>query len=205
MPQEVFPVLRQAIQSQYDREVRKNALSSIALISSRESAAGRPVSDAALVKDLVEISTDNDRLIRQTATYTLALVPTPIALDRLSTLLDDLDRNTQANAAVGLARNNDLRGLKVLKQILAQSNSEPPKPITPPLKEHQQSDNFENFVAVKNAITAIQNLAPKLTADQRAEFRDLLLKISEAHREPKIATEAQSAALRMAELNSKQP
>lgn len=186
MPAEVLPVLRQATHREFDREVRKNALGSIALIANRKGPTLRQNENLSkgLVDDLIATSLDEDTLIRQTAAFTLGLVATPAALDRLFAMLSDTDANTQANAAIGLARNRDRRATPALKKLLAQA-------LEPSDKE------FEKFVATKNAIAAVGDLSPVMSDEEKRPFHELLTNIGDRHKEPKIANDARGVNLKL--------
>lgn len=188
LPEIVLPALLKAVQADQDREVRKNALSSIALVAYRQSEAGHPWQDEAGIANLIGVSTDTDPLIRQLTAYTLGLFPTPASLNRLAALLQDQDYNTQANAAIALARNHDLRALPVIQDLLSHALD---------ASETGSPAEYERFVTTKNALTAVGSVAEKLNPVQRAELQSMLEKIAEQHKEPKLAIEARAQALKL--------
>ena len=114
----VIPVLREAMKPSHDREVRKNAVASVALIASRSDEKGSPLENKPLVDDLVDVSADSDPLMRQIAAYTLGLVSSDVGNERLIVMLDDPDENTRLNAAIALARHQSTEGLRVLEAVL---------------------------------------------------------------------------------------
>ena len=188
-PGEVLPVLREAMQPAEDREVRKNAIASVSLISGRMDDRGEPLSDSETVDALVAVSADEDPLLRQMAAYALGLAPSAATTQRLSVLLGDPDANTRVNAAVGLARQDSTRGLPVFESILA-SASQP--------TQHAAADNneaarrgFEQLVALKNSLKAVGDLSGQLSQEDRDRVRALVAPIAENYREAKIRLDAE--------------
>ena len=180
VPEEVLPVLQRAITADHDRDVRKNALAAIANVAYRESEAAKPLQDAELVSNIVEVSADEDPIIRQLAAYDLGLLNGDRAKDRLESMLRDADESTRANAAIALARHYSPAGLPVLKEMV-QSAETPAEPGS--------RDEHEQFVRLKNCIAAIDRLSPEFDAQQRSELVTLLKPVTQ-HRESKIRTEA---------------
>lgn len=142
VPEVVLPVLQQAMGAHANddayTEVRKNAVASIAVIAGRaaerDKAAGDPspgprlrkvLEQPDLVDDVVGASGDRQRLLRQLGAYTLGLLPTPVAQQRLKVLAeDDAHEMTQLNAAIGLARQGSTTGLPVFKKVLKRAADE---------------------------------------------------------------------------------
>lgn len=144
VPATVIPTLETAIASGHDREIRKNALGSIALIAGRaaegQGDAAAALRDPVLTDDLIAVSRESgeeqDRVMRQLAAYTLGLVPTEAARARLDVMLADADRSTRVNAAVGLARQDSTAGLPVFRDVLAHAvTAEAPAAAQPPEKK----------------------------------------------------------------------
>lgn len=177
LPETVLPALQQAIQSDHDREVRKNALGAIAVIAGRGEEQGHPLGAPLATDALLSISADDDPLVRQLAAFTLGLVPAANVRDRLEVMLGDADPLTRVNAAVGLARQHDTHGFGVFKEVLkSASQSADPGSAT----------HFERFLALKNCIAGIERLAPEYSASQREELVGLLEPIAARYAEPKI-------------------
>ncbi|GAG35269.1 unnamed protein product, partial [marine sediment metagenome] len=108
-----LPVLRNAVQPNQDREIRKNAMRSIVEIAGRAHERGQPIEDESLVNDVIEVSRDSEPLFRQLGAYALAFLPSESAKHQLAVLLEDADSNTRLNAAIGMARLGSTRGLAV--------------------------------------------------------------------------------------------
>lgn len=194
LPDAVLPVLRTATQANNDREVRKNALAAIATIGSRLDEKGTAIESPPLIDDLVEASHDQDPLIRQLSSFTLGIFDSPVARDRLAVLLDDSDKDTQINAAIGLARHQDLRCLPTLKRVL---EALPPKQAT-------NDQAYEQFVTLKNVLKAVEQLAPELKPDDRQQFTQLVKAFGASTRDPSLRVSAESA-LRELEPASENP
>jgi HEAT repeat protein len=176
----VLPALARGMQSEQDREVRKNSIASIAVISGRASEAHHPIDDANLVNDLVTASGDPDALIRDASTYALGLIPTEASRDRLKVLISDADRNTRVNAAVGLARQKSTAGFHVFKDVLQSASAAP----------NGSPTQLESLLAAKNSLHAVKILAGDWTAPQRSELVALIDPIAQHHAEPRIRTDA---------------
>jgi HEAT repeat protein len=184
LPDAVLPTLRVALEPEHDREVRKNALGAIAVIAGRQAEAGRPLEQPELVAQLVTVSTESDPLIRQMAAFDLGLFPSEKSKRRLEALLEDGDLSTQANAAVGLARQDSTAGLPVLEKILKSADER---------FEPKSDAEFAHFLALKNSVHALEILAPKLDPAEREAVLPLLSPVAKNHRDPKIRADAEKA------------
>jgi hypothetical protein len=184
LPDDVAPALEQAMQAGNDREVRKNAISSIAVIADRFATRGTSLNVSGLTEELVTASRDADPLIRQLSAFTLGLFPDIGARSRLEVMLEDADSDTRINAAVALARQGDSRGAGVFKDVLAAAA----KPA-----ESGSPFEYEQFLALKNCLAAIERVAPGLDASERSELIALVEPIARDYREPKIRIAAKGA------------
>ncbi|MBI5761856.1 MAG: hypothetical protein HZA46_25375 [Planctomycetales bacterium] len=177
LPEIVTPPLREAIQTGHDRDVRKDSLAAVAVLLGRLSEHGQPVHDDDLFGDLVQISTDDDPLIRQLGAFTLGLADAETARLRLAVMLDDADANTRINAAIGLARQKDLGGYRVLRDIL-KSGSAP---------------HLEQYLATLNGLAAIKRLAGQFSAEQRSELSSLIEPFAASSADPRLRIDAKQA------------
>lgn len=153
VPDVVLPVLQQALEPEQDRQVRKNAIASIAVIAGRaadreeELGSDRTAKLAnapSLVDDLIVASQENDALFRQLSAFTLGLLPTDDSRQRLNVLLADADEKTRVNAAVGLARQGSTAGLPVFQRQLedAAEQVESGNSVSPALAEAEKSSRY---------------------------------------------------------------
>ncbi len=134
VPEVVLPALQKAMQPDGDsaerKEIRKNAIASVAVIAGRKAEQFPPGDDhipsnelkqlaafPALIDDLIIVSLDEDPLIRQLGTYTLGLLPSPPSQQRLEVMLSDADVKTRVNAAIGLARQHSTKGIPVFETV----------------------------------------------------------------------------------------
>jgi len=182
-PETVLPALHLALDPARDREVRKNALLAIAVMTDRLRRAGEPIQAEAAVAEVLPLSQDEDPLLRVTASYTLGLLETPESRSRLTTLLSDSDPGVRLNSAVALVRHNDRSGLSVLLDAVTLGNQ--PAPAA-------SADDLGRFLAVKNALMAIGELTPLLTDQERVELRGVIQPLSDTHAEPAIRVAAQN-------------
>jgi HEAT repeat protein len=191
VPQTVVPVLQQAMQPEHDREVRKNAIASIALIAGRGKERGKPVQVAGADESLVEVSADADPLVRQLSAYALGLFPTQAAEQRLTVLTADADRNTRINAALALARQQSTAGMPVLKAFLAEAARQSPTQAAGEMTAAEaDARDFQEPLIVKNSIKAIDDLVSQFTPAERHELIGLLEPIAANYRNDQIRVEA---------------
>jgi HEAT repeat protein len=177
LPDIVLPALEQAMQSGVDREVRKNAIGSVAVMADRLESAGTPLVEPGLTDELLKISRDEDPLIRQLCAFTLGLFNDAESLSRLEVMLEDSNFDTRINAAIALARRGDIRGARVFTEVLKMALE---------TKEPGSGDEYEQFVALKNCLTAIERVSDRLSADERKELAALIEPVAASFREPGI-------------------
>jgi HEAT repeats len=188
LPEAVLPALSQAMRADYDREIRKNAIGSIAVMTDRMSTNKTGAPFEPFVAELLTVSADDDPLLRQLGAYTLGFFPQPAARERLFVLLEDANPGTRLNAAIALARNGDSGGIAVFSDVLKQAFSSAGG-------DPGSSDEYSQFVSLRNSLGAVERLAGKITAEQRADLIELMLPIAQKYREPKIRIAAQSAVV----------
>lgn len=180
VPDAVLPVLRDAMQENRDREVRKNAVLAVATIAFRATERGTPLTDAGILDQLSVVSRDSDALLRSSAAFALGLFPLDLADQPLTVLLADADANTRANAAVAFTRLKSLKGVPVLWDVLKSAAS---------LKQ-PSPDGDAAPIATATALKAIGELAPQLDESTRSEIAGDVSKISTNYPEPRIRLDA---------------
>jgi HEAT repeat protein len=184
LPDIVVPPLEQAMQPGIDRDVRKYAIWAIAVIADRHAGGAEPLRFPGLIEELTKVSRDEDPLIRQIGAFTLGLFPDDGAKSRLEVMTADPDSGTRINAAIALARHGDVHGAAVFEEVLksaAESNA-------------AGSDReFEQFLALKNCLVAVQRVAGALSADEREKLAALIAPIAADFREPGIRIAAKTA------------
>jgi hypothetical protein len=184
LPDVVVPPLEQAMQPGIDREVRKYAIWAIAVMADRSEKAGQPLHVSGLVDRLTQVSRDEDPLIRQVGAFTLGLFPDDDARSRLEVMVEDSDSGTRINAAIGLARHGDARGAGVFEEVLKSAA----QPIEP-----GSNGEFEQFLALKNCLAAVERVAGSLSAAERQKLAALIEPIAANFREPGIRIAAKTA------------
>ncbi|MDB5342189.1 MAG: hypothetical protein JWP89_566 [Schlesneria sp.] len=183
VPEVTMPPLRQALEPTRDVEIRKSGVASIALIAGRALEKGTPLDDPETVDALVKLSADNLPLMRQTAAFALGLFQSDAAKQQLRVLLGNDDWKTCVNAAIALARHDNTDGLGVFKQALM---------AKPPEKAEEQ---VEYSMILANSLRAIAKLGPKMSAPDRAEFREILKPLINNHADVRVRVDAQNAML----------
>jgi hypothetical protein len=181
LPEVVVPPLEQAMQPGSDREVRKNAIWALAVMADR--AGDRPAFPG-LVEELTKVSRDDDPLIRQTSAFALGLFPDEQARSRLEVMVADSDPDTRVNAAIALTRHGDVHGAAVFQEVLKGAGDR---------KEPGSDGEFEQFLALKNCIAAIERVSGAFNAVERRELATLLEPIAGGFREPGIRIAARNA------------
>jgi len=182
-PDAALPVLTQALRPSVDREVRKNALLSLAVMVDRMKRKGDAVNEGEIASQILPVCQDTDPLIRTTAAYTLGLLEDPDARNQLKAMLGDTDQGVKLNAAIALVRHNDRSGVSQLTEVLSTAN----EPF-----EGRYSDQLAQFLAVKNSLTAIGQLKDLLTDGEKGDLRKLIQPIADSFREAGIRVQAQS-------------
>jgi hypothetical protein len=196
VPETVVPVLLVGTEISRDREIRKQALNSLALVCGRAyEIVKKPVDMPELTDRIVEVSKESEPLSRHQAAYILGTLTTATARERLAGLLDDSDQMARLNAAVGFARQKSLQGLPVFEQLFRDAADWTLDPSAVRGKE-QETQHFERVLLISNAMAAIQNLAPQLDATQKSNLLTLVTPI--ADRATDISVQKQWAATRKA-------
>jgi len=181
VPATTVPVLVKALEPQRQTEIRKGAVTSLALIAGRALERGEPLGEMAIAA-LTELSQDADPTLRRPAAFTLGLTPSPVAVDRLQVLLADADVMTAVNAAVALARQQSTAGFEVFVRAL-----ETMPPAQNPVAQQ------ETLLIQKNVLHAIAGLGALFDAQQRQTLRQLIEPMAQHHAEPRIRIEARAA------------
>lgn len=195
VPDVTMPVLLEAMAPSEDRDVRKNAIASVATTANRFHEQGKDFNSTEVVPAIVTASEDSDDVIRHLSTFTLGMFDSSAALDRLKVLLEHEDRLTRENAAIALARQGALEGLPVFESVLVEAaermSDSPPTPI---LEGEMAIDvaRFEGTVALQNTIKALSQLSGDLNEAQRTRIVELLTPIAERHADTSTRVEAKS-------------
>lgn len=181
-----LPALILALDSQYEVEVRKGAVTSIAVIAGRALERQTPltgeVGDA-----LVKFSEDSDPMLRRAAAFALGLVPGPETEQRLIVLLEDpADWMTSVNAAIALSRRDSTLGYNVFTKALAT-----PTGIT-------EDEEQDRLLVLRNVLHAIGNLAAKFTPEQRAALKTAVDPLANGSEAVRVRVDAQAAAAALA-------
>ncbi|WP_166831466.1 HEAT repeat domain-containing protein [Thalassoroseus pseudoceratinae] len=189
-PRRVIPPLQQAaLTEDYDRETRKAAAQSLAVLSGRSSEVPELRTELLAVPDVVEgmidLTHDEDALFRQTGAFILGLIPEKSTRDRLEVLLNDGDSEVRANAAIALARQQVTAGWPVFRDVLTQTaNKTEPESV-----ERQQV----NLVVLKNTLKAVGDLAGKWSDAETEQLIEWIQPIADSHPESRIRTDADLA------------
>lgn len=182
VPETTLPVLIEALEPQRDIEVRKGAVTSIAMLAGRRFERDQPLSGP-IEAALVTLSEDPDPTLRRAAAFALGLVPGEQSQQRLTVLTEDpADWMTSVNAAIGLSRQKLTAGYAVFLKALAPPNAAD-------TTEAQQ----EHVLILKNVLKAVGDLATHWEAAQRSELKAKITPLAEDSGEPRIRVDARGA------------
>jgi HEAT repeat protein len=182
VPETTVPVLIEALDPARDVEVRKGAVTSVAMLAGRRFEQGRPLSGP-IEPALVALSEDADPSLRRAAAFALGLVPGGQSQQRLTVLLEDpADWMTSVNAAIALSRQKSTAGYTVFV-----------KSLTAPKADAGPEAVQEQVLILKNSLKAVGDLSTKWEAGQRAEFQRLITPLADDAAEPRIRVDARAA------------
>ena len=197
VPDVVFPVLLDAAESDADRELRKHALTAVAMSAGRAFERGVPYDNQGdLTQRVLQLSANDDPLVRHQAAFILGLVDSQPAHSRLELLTVDADQMTRANAAIGLARQGSTTGWPVFEEVLADAVANPLRPQDVANDEQAQL-YFERQLLVTNSIRAVDLLAPQLAAADRRRTARLLEQVADATGDAQLSLSARDLSLRL--------
>lgn len=191
----IFPPLMEAAQPTHETFVRADAVKAMAIISSRASEHGHPITDEDVIARVIEVSTDEDPLLRQVAAYSLGLFAGDASGQRLRVMTEDPDLYTRFNAATALARNQQADGLPVLVEFLKLA----PLPVDPATmdaktdierKNLAASQESLNGVALVTVFKSLRDLASKMDETQMQVVLPLCESIAKDFRIVKVRIEA---------------
>lgn len=182
VPETTMPVLIEALDAQRDIEVRKGAVTSVAMIAGRRFEQQQPLSGD-IEPALVALSEDRDPTLRRAAAFAMGLVPGEQSQQRLTVLLDDpSDWMTSVNAAIALSRQKSTAGYSVFL-----------KAIVPPKADATAEAAQDQVLILKNALKAVGDLAAKWDAAQRTALKEVITPLAEDSAEPRIRVDARAA------------
>jgi HEAT repeat protein len=188
-PEIAIPPLIRGLQPDVNVDVRKSAITSLALIAGRAQERASPLTDPKLAAALIEFSTDSDPHLRRAAAFTLGLIDAPEVRQRLDVLLEDADWMTAVNAAIALARHGSTDGYPVFKEVFAG------KAVVDPSAPEEASASER--IILRNALKAVGDLAGSFSPEQRSELVEQLTQISNQHSETRIRADAVAALAKL--------
>jgi len=198
--EKTLPVLADAMNESRDIEVRKSSLMAVASIAGRRfdkavgynadkgdetiTTARNPlkeptVSDAALLEELRRATQDPQVVIRHLAAYATANISGPSAIEQLKVMLLDGDRQTRANAVMGLARNGEPAAVAALMGLLKDAQ----KPFdsdsmqgksAQELMAAEQAYKTEQPVLARNGLRAVGHLWGHMSPSEKQETCELV-------------------------------
>jgi len=193
----VLPVLFAAIDQNSDDDLRKHALTAVAMIAGRAFEQQAPLDDPAVVRRMIAVSEGEDVLSRHQAAFILGLMTTTESRARLLVLLHDGDLMTRANAAVGLARQHSTDGLPVFEEVFADAAARPLDPSAAD-SESLAQEYFERSVLYSNCLKAVELLQPELAPDDRRRIVTVLETVAATSGDARIQVDTKQTIYRLA-------
>lgn len=185
VPDASLPPLARALDESFDVEVRKSALTSVALIAGRAWERQTPVKSVEVVEAVIKFSHDRDPNLRRAAAFALGLLPTAESAERLHVLLEDADWMTAVNAAIALSRQGSTAGYPVLLEVMSDK-------VVADEKAPNDTAASE-LIIFRNAFKAVGDLADKFTPEQRDELIAKITLLSHHHAEARVRADANAA------------
>lgn len=196
-----LPVLIKAATTERDRSeivVRRTAIEAIAVLADNTdpaTVAAEPGLMAALSKAAGDRSSPGDQDeaargdLRARAAFTLGVLGSDEALDRLATMTSDGYPNARYNAATGLARHGDLRATKVLVQMLDPNNE-----AVIAGEEDETGIAWKRALVIINGLNSVERLAEKNPAADLSQIEDAVQRLVSAELNPLIAGRVRTLA-----------
>lgn len=239
--EKTLPVLAEAMKDSHDIVVRKSSLMAIALIAGRhfDDATGYSaavaagvsiptlsernlplmtptISDAAVLEQLRRAAQDPDVVVRHLAGYALANVSGSDSLEQLRVMLTDGNRQAQANAAIGLARNGSVDAVPTLIQLLTTSSapfqfvpdsallqefekefgqSREYEPAPMEIEQAETRHHIEESQIARNSLIAVSELWPQIDAESRTKLLAIVRQIEQEFPGPDAGVRGQAGEL----------
>ncbi|MBX3439177.1 MAG: HEAT repeat domain-containing protein [Planctomycetaceae bacterium] len=195
VPDLTFPVLISAMDPVHDREVRKNAIASLATVAYRTHEKGRPLDESTVVPEIISATEDSDAMIRHLATYSLGLFQGAASRDRLEALVQNGDELTRVNAAFALSRRGSVAGISVLEEIL-ESQGDAVNHRSSAASHDDDADLVQDLLVdspkLSNTLKALGELSGSLDPVARERVTRLLTPIAENHPEGQVRVDART-------------
>lgn len=168
-------VLLKTASSDPERDVRREAINALAVLSSGLGELDPPqaIENPELVDTFAKLADDPDDLIRSQTAFALgvlAMVPDadPLLTTELEQLVDDLYSDTRYNAALALARQGNLKSLAAISEMFD------PEALALSTKNEEgaKMQAFKRDTMLKNAIDAAKTLTEKNPEADLTSLRD---------------------------------
>ena len=191
----IFPPLMEAALPTHETFVRADAIKAMAIVSSRASEQGRPVTDEDVIARIIDVSNDENPMLRQVGAYSLGLFAGDAAGQRLRAMTEDSDLYARVNAATALARRKQTDGLPVLIDFLKLA----PLPIDPATMDAKTDIERKNLangqesingVALVTVFKSLRDLSGVMDESQKQAVLPLCESIAKDFRIFKIRVEA---------------
>ena len=167
-------VLLNTAREDKERDVRREAINAIAVLSNARANLEPPegLDHSDLVEDFTKLANDQDDLIRSQTAFALGVMTTtpdadPLLLVELEKLADDLYSDTRYNAALGLARQGNLKAVEAVTEMFDPEALE----INVANEKTPALQAYKRDTILKNAIEASRQLIEKNPAFDWSQLR----------------------------------
>ena len=152
IPAAAGPLIEQATRAA-DPQTSRAAVEALAVLTTNLLAAGRSAeAPDGIVPAIVTASRSDDAPLRGAAAFTLGVVGSDAAIERLVQLAADDNEDVRFNAALGLARQGRDESLDTLAEMLALDDVAPPPGSDDPVA---QSRRYKRALVVINALRGV--------------------------------------------------
>jgi HEAT repeat protein len=183
-------------------DVRRAAIESLAVLAGEESLGPEALRRDEMVMSAVLAASrepttapdpnDDRAKLRQTAAYTLGVIGGDAACERLAVMLGDAFPNTRYNAAIGLARNGDLRAVEGLVEMLDPENR---AAVASETSEGEQT--WKRGLVMMNALRAAKQLEQKNPQADLAPLHEAVARLLQPKYAEQVHPEVLEAAREM--------
>ena len=184
---DALPVLVEAAEAQRDEreaDVRRSAIEAIAVLASNVGPA-RLRSQPGLMSVLLETAEDTRAPLRSAAAFTLGVVGGTEAQARLEILLTDGHPDVRYNAATGLARHGNVKGVEVLLEML-----DPTERAGIDVEKQEPARDSKRAMILINALRATSQLASANPTADMGRLTRAIERLSQADVDKEIRLKA---------------
>ncbi len=166
-------------------QLRRAALEAIALLASNTESQG-PLDDSQLMPTLAATAKDDQPQIRGATAFTLGVIGTPEARERIAGMLADAYPDVRFNAATGLARHGDPQAVEVLLEMLDGESDAGLK-----VEQAESAREYKRFMIVLNGLEAARQFHAKNPTADVSSLRQAIDRLLQGQLDQKLKIKAE--------------